>query len=284
MKVLAVLFLFVSLASALDKGMPLPNGAALTLPAVPGTSAQWILPPAEENSSNARFFGFDVDQEGDAWIGREPRDLLNASSRAIFRADRDLNDFAWLENGQFVASSEDELGYLDSESLEFKPMLKFPVRPIRIHPGAGGLLYMVGENQRGGSEVYSVDLGEPKGRVVKLLSGAGKVSAVTGNGQWTYVAMGRRVFKLKGASVHPAFTHPSQDILSLAYSPKAGLFYATASAVGFVAEQASEFMECPGASLRLRGDSLYIFMSRSLAVLRIQGLDGFNTLATEERR
>ena len=98
------------------------------------------------------------------------------------------------------------------------------------------------------------------------------ITAVAGNGNKTYIAMGRMVVELNGATgaVKGFFVHPSEDITGLAYAGMTGLFYTTASCAGYAgANGCMDFIKLPQPRILMRKNSLYVFIPDDYGVLKI---------------
>ncbi|MBI4351182.1 MAG: hypothetical protein HY550_07065 [Elusimicrobia bacterium] len=240
---------------------------------------------------------FAVDGNGRSWFSQNKKSLLAPLQGLVLGVDAPFDDFAWLGNGELVLCARDSLGYLErseesaaverkrsrlAPALRFVPAVKLPYKGMRLFAGKNATLYLVGHNARtGNDEVYLYEVrrgGEgAEARVGKLLAAPRRVSAVAGDAETTFIAMDRLIVKLtKGKSeAERVFLHPGEPVKSLAYAENAGLFYATASAVGFLGRKPFEFLTAKKAQLSLRGGTLYIFLQETQEVLKIEGLQGF---------
>ena len=116
---------------------------------------------------------------------------------------------------------------------------------------------------------------------------AERVTAVSGNGEKTFVAHGQLVLLITEGASWPQvyYEHPTDIIMGLDYSEEAGLFYATNYSVGLMSEgKALEFMRAPSPRIFLKGDSLYVMLSEQAAVLQVEKaafLSRYNAISRE---
>lgn len=302
--ILLVILLLAASKTALaaQEEIPLPEGIELALPSVPEVKAEWVLPPETEAGTNNEPLRFDVDRKGQLWLGYKNKTLFNPAFKAEIEVDQPYSDFGWMDGGDFLLCTDSALGYLekneaknesgDTPVLSFKPVINLPYRNFRIFPGVGENLYLVGKNPQGSHEIYLLQSGQRKeGVMSKLFAVEAEITAVAGDGDRTYVAIGNKLLKLKGETAEPLFAYPNEPILGLAFSPEAGLFYATDHAVGLVVGPGELFgflkVESDGFSssenaqkngIRLRGNTLYVYLERTKAALKIEGADQFNRM------
>jgi len=283
-------FLPAAPSLSLAATLPLPKGTRLTLPrAAAGVKAEWVFPPLKTpiDSVPTRF---DVDRKGRPWGGLHHKLLIDYPSLRLYEVDRPYDDFAWLSNGEFVACAGQELGTIDLRkpklkgaairptSVRFNPILRFRGENCRLHPGLGSHLYMTVSDPT--DKTYNVYLLKSKrfrsGKIQlrRLLSAPGAITDVAGNGKQTYVAIGKSVVRLFGKKTKRVFSHPKGKIRDIALTSTGKLFYATDASVGFFDKgKLVEFMQTKKPRLRIRGNTLFIYLSNSHSVLKISGIN-----------
>lgn len=274
--------------------------ACVILPVDTKMKFEWVLPPQDENiikpadSINA---GFSIDADGNLWFSRDRDTLANISKGISFRTDRKFNGFTFLDNGILFLYDDKYLGFpakapdsasdkAEEPEVLFQPLSMMPAEDCSVFSGEGGILYLSGKGPGDGKENAYILSGKKltvkgengKGEVLNysmIFSGDRKITAIAGNGSRSYIAMGRLIMEIKEGDdeTRGFFVHPQEDITSLAYSSRAGLFYATASYVGYAAgDKYMEFMKAPHARLEIRKDVLYIFMPDNYGVMKVTGI------------
>ncbi|MEW6002835.1 MAG: ankyrin repeat domain-containing protein [Nitrospirota bacterium] len=148
-----------------------------------------------------------------------------------------------------------------------------------MYRGEGESLYFVGYNVA--SSMYEVYLLKPEGikphirGYRKIFESEEKITAVTGNGDITYVAIGRLIVKVsqKDGSISRLYLHPTEDITEFAYSQEAGLFYATQTGVGFLSDKgALEFLKATSPKTFLQKKTLYVLFPANLGIVAIENI------------
>lgn len=282
--ILAMLFL-LAIPSTSGAG-PLPKDTQLTLPAALNNDASWVLLPNSSGESRAESQPFAIDRDGQPWFGIDPRTLFNPVAPALFEVDQPIQSFLSLESGGFLVVSDDLLGSLTSETegnkLDFRPELKLPARGCRLFPGAQGALYLVENGPAAGGMLYLLQPSEARGqpfRARALLKTAEPIAAAAGDGRQTYVAIEGAVFRLADGKMVPVLLAEGQKVRDLAYSPDAGLFYATDSMVGFAGKaKPINFLKTPHARIRAQGGSLFILLTGSQGLIKIGAIRAFQEI------
>jgi|GEM_PF-1195792 len=299
-------FVLATVAAAAETGKTekkkyLP-GAFVLLPAKTKMKFEWTMAPRDKK--NLAYAGdikaqFSIDGGGNPWLSRDNDMLADMAKGFILRTGTQFKEFAFLDGGmlyltedkylEFIAepdkkSSPDKNGIID---VSLRPLASLPAKECSIFPGEGNILYLSGhDNENGTDGVYVLG---GKGSVVKagdkgsalcyreVFSAKKPITAVAGDGKRTYVAMGRMVVELAdaaGGGVKVFFVHPTEDITGLAFSYRAGLFYSTASCVGYAGTNGCiDFMKLPQPSILMRKNSLYVFIPDYFGVLKISNVD-----------
>lgn len=265
----------------------IPENAVFVLPQISGVKANWVfLPPDPEIYDMPLFQCFDIDEKGIPWYGYEQRMVACPQNNMVFFIDQPYEHFAWLSNGEFIVCTDTDLGYLTKDKekikkfiMKFKPVISLPYKDFRIFTGEKNTIYLVGNNPRSNNdEVYLLKAVKGKEVLKKLFTSRVKIASVAGNGEKTYVAMGRSIVKIISGQkeLQKIFVHPTDLITELAFSSNSGLFYATGFSVGFVGSKKNfEFGQYPDCRIRIRNGKLYILLGETYGVLRIQGIRKF---------
>lgn len=257
----------------------LPTGVSLAVPR--GVTVAWTLPPgAEKRDRRPEVVDFAVDRDGRPWLDLGRRVLAAPTTGVAFLTDAPVNGLVWMPSGLLVHSGN-ALGTLQpssqSKEMIFKERLALPRSDFKLYPDANGGLYLTHSAGRE-SEVFWFHW-DSRGdlEAKKIASFRGDVHSVAGNGRTTFVAVSSSVVKICGREPVVYMTHPAGTVQDLAYDPRAGLFYATASGVGFGEPRGLvEFIRAPRCRIRIRNGSLYVLLEESRGVLKFTGIESFN--------
>lgn len=255
-----------------------------------GLSTSWISVPQAQNEAGGVPFRFGVDHKGRVWFGYWNGLLFEAATPAAYRMSRSFEDFLWLGSGDFVVAAGSEVGNAapgarqagqKEQSLEFKTAVRLSGSIRGLHPSGEGSLY-IHVVEGAGSSAFWMDIGKKgQGRLEKVFDADDPIAALAGDGRESFAASGRRVMKVAGSgSLEAIFTHPREDISGLAYSPAAGLFYATPTRVGVVRDSKPYEIKGleAGGRLRLQGKDLFVWPVGSARVLRVRGAAGWGKI------
>lgn len=284
-----------------------PN-TTFALPAQSKVSVHWIIPPLDavqvKEHYSSELYGFDafftVDGTGQPWVhSREI--LLNLLKGYKIHLPIGYSDFCCTENGAMFLAGDGELAipvippalqtsYDGLPEWIAQPLTALPFPDGNVVAGNGDALYYVGRNPASEKWEVSVLSPEPSAHGVgkhmlrgfrTVLSSRAEITAVGGDGTTTYVASKRRLLKIADGKVMPvAGAFRAEDtVLQLAYSAKAGLYYATSRGVGYLGGNGQlEFLATPYPQLTLRGDDLYVLFTSTLGVVKISGVSAFPAL------
>jgi len=270
----------------------IPN-TVIVLPVKKGIRLRWVVPPLdikEAQELNWKNLAFGVDEKENPWVGHDRRFLINSLQNTVFTVDQPYENVVWTENNGIILSTQRQMGYLDvpaktisaqdgSPTMNFKAGVELPYPGMRMRAAWNNTVYFWGQKIKTSRyEVFLIQSDGEKPKIRNLISEPHPVTAVSGDGQKTYIAMGPTVVLLEGnKSPQGYFKHPDEDILELELYQGAGLFYATKSEVGFIGrKQWFNFLKTPEPHIQLRNKKLYILVSNSLGVLRIEGADLFD--------
>lgn len=79
--------------------------------------------------------------------------------------------------------------------------------------------------------------------------------------------------------------HPSEELTGLAYSSNLGVFYTTATSVGFAGLSGIiELLRTPDARIAASKDALYVQLDRDRGVLKLTGLELLSGLDLDRAR
>ncbi len=254
---------------------------------------------------------FSVDAEGFPWIGLDGRLLINPVKNYSAFFPEYFTGFTHLDNGALIIATDEDFGFIPAaRKVDYDPDTGYPVlgyQPLAWLPGevdgsaeemvsrtmyrGENCLYFVvrktvpGEEYREKYEVFcfkpgpglKADQRDPDSSsafpaFVPVYTSDETITAVTGDGEKTFIAHGQLVLLVTAGSSEPEifYDHPVDVILALDYTTEAGLFYATNYSVGLMSKGAAlEFMRVPYPRIFLRGNSLYVMLSEQIAVLQV---------------
>ena len=264
---------------------PLPTGTKLS-PIGSQFGVSWAVPPSNKDPK-VHVQAFSIDDKSRVWFGTREGILMSPAANAFLAIDKPFQDFSWLKGGALFITS-DEVSRAGKKSdrglvrLTMRPGTPLPARNAKLHVGAHGKRYLVARDSKARSySVYELVRKGDKLAPHKIASFPNKVTAVTGDRDQIFVAMGRLVVRLKRdkSRIEGIYAHPVDDILQLAYTPEAGLFYATEDTVGFIGDTLRlELMTSPNARLRAKGKDLFVLLPKSWGVLRFKNLNRLKRL------
>lgn len=277
------------------KSHPLPADTKLILPFFHPPHVEWAWPRLDPFFKERSDTHFDIDGDGNPWYSMAPQYLISPVTGMIVKVDVLVQDYVWLDNGELAVCSQDALGFLvnpdepkNSVTLfHFEPAIPLVSKNTKLYAGIKNSLYLVGTDFRNGKETLFVirnpiTQGGTKTEKVmsKLLSIKEEITAVTGDGDTTYVAIGRIITRLKSgdSQAERIFVHSDLDILGLAAIPT-GVFYTTHSSVGFVSfrkKKSLEFLKTPSPQIKLKKGKLYVMLGSTQEVLEFRNLDKFD--------
>jgi len=280
-------------------------GFRIALPTECSVKLRWVCPPFDqENLRQAKWyeywnwydkFCFSIDASGQPWFAVPDRYntkgfVLNPARQYRFGLSHPLRGMVCLDNGALMFHAGHDVGFIGSTDapankdgmmmvLPFQPAVTLPLSDCQLYAGADNALYIVGPAESGDHEVYLLQPEATSQSDRKLLRNFRKVftspepiGAVTGDGRVTFVSLGRTITKIvrDGQAPPEILVHPSGNIKQLAYSPGAGLFYATEHAVGLAGERGMwNFLGLNYARIALRNESLYVCVWDTLAVFAL---------------
>lgn len=286
----AILLVF-TLLPLLAQGQEIMPDTTLLLPLASGLETRWVFPPAGPEFISAHRqmrLSFVVDKDGHAWLGFADGSLLCPQKNYRFKLPETFWDFVCLDNGVMLFATTSRLALLDvmpgegdkAASISLQPVALLPPDCKRMCKGTDNCLYFISDDEKGGKN--TVWLLKPKAyrglrgipEYQKVFVSDVPINAVAGDGVTTWVASGRMIVRI-GADkqLRRYYLHPHQVIVDLEYSQRAGLFYSTAFAAGYVGENgAIELFNTRAPEITLAGDSLYLLFARDYGVLAVDGI------------
>ncbi|MBI4387301.1 MAG: hypothetical protein HY551_07950 [Elusimicrobia bacterium] len=265
---------------------------------ISGLSTRWLMPaatPATVRSAAWTDVRFGVDGRGRPWIAHDGEELVCPTEASSVRMVAPIDDIAFTGTLSPLVSSEGHLSVLPAVlmlrgdkdgrlALPLKPLRRLPGPGSRLFPGTRGILYVASRAKGNvGGSLYLLRGRSAKGsrgRLELLLEASEPVAAAAGDGKTTYTAVGRSILKLQQGArkAESVFAHPREDISSLAFDPEVGLFYATASEVGFVGPKgALRILKAARPLIAAWDGGLFVFSQEDWSIAR---LDGLKFLAT----
>lgn len=288
MRLLITFCLFVSTATAAlgaADNFILPAELELVLPANGKVQAAWVAPPlATDEVAAARLTGqrFRLDRHAATWMLHGKKTITDLDSGHSFSLTRPINDFIWLDNGALFLAGETAIGIIPPLTADkaaapevplvpFQPVVNLPAQQCMLATDGKDIIFAYGyDPQIKGYALFELLKGFSGWR--KLFVAADKIADVCVDGQTLYIAAGRTVYRLRPDDNKAAviFAHPLDNITGLACGTGCGPFYATARGIG--AANGLEFVKSNWTQVAVRGDALYLFMTESLGVLRLDGI------------
>lgn len=287
-----------SSAEAAQKFDPMSE-STLVLPAGSGISWHWVVPPTTLEKPLPKHtlneIRFSVDAQGNPWIGIENRQLLNPVKQIAAVLSEPFQRFVHLDNGLMLFSTVRTLGFIGSSNKEefdgrghpimpYQPICDLPAYYSRVYRAAGNCVYLVSEDATAKKTmVYQLkpEAAAPGGRMEirnfrKIFETGEAVTAVAGDETTAFIALGKLVLMLtiEDNKLTAVPAQPDEEVRELAYQKGFGLFYASASGVGFLgAKRAFRFIETSHARIALHGDGLLVLFPRNLGVLSFDNIN-----------
>ena len=264
--------------------------AVLTLPEGSSIKVRWLCAPldkdvvAKTSPSNLQLA---IDFDGTPWIGYDWRHLVNPVKMLHVEVPVQYSWMACTASGALLLATETDYGFVvppdRPEKSEggaravYQPAANLPASGSRMVGGVGDCLYFIADRPNGGSDVF---VQAPKqlsfGGFVRVFTSDTRVTAVTGDGRTTFVALEGLVVKvvLPDGSVNKVYSHHGQHFDQLAWLPGTGLFYNTGTSIGFIGERGADYllMHLPGARIALHDDVLYVLHKDTLGIFVLENL------------
>jgi hypothetical protein len=271
----------------------LPKGDELVFPIEWGLSVEMIYSPKKKPVERPDRMIFLVDKAGAPWIGNAGKTLGSLTTPDAVTPDKPYRDAIFLDGGALLAVDENDLGMYKPGTEEeraqrpylmhFQPRMALPFKDMRLFPGEGDTLFVVGRNPKTGRDEVFRTVDQPDGtkKFTKLVGLKEPVSSVAGDANATYIAAGPAILKIGAERKNlEIIVKLTENVRDLAYSSKSGLFYASAKGVGYLtAKTPLRFLTAPDAEIRLQNESLFVFLRGSQQVIKFGGLGGFSKFA-----
>jgi hypothetical protein len=190
-------------------------------------------------------------------------------------------DFCWLDGQTLVLMRETCLDFIRGGKLVRGVILAS--KGMRLARADAGHCYVFGGE--GGLQKHDVLLYGMDGNVRNLLRAPRPVTAVSGDGSNTFVAVGSVVFLLKPGQKAKAVFYERVCIKDLAVAPPGGIFYLTEDGVGYIEspESGVVFLRRKVASLDSRSGEL-VLVTKDREILLIKPVSGFSRAVREVRK
>ncbi len=273
--------------------------STVVLPSGSGISWRWVVPPTTMARPIPKHtvseLKFSVDPAGQPFIGVDKRQILNPAKQLAAVVSEPFQGFTHLDNGLMLLTTVRTLGFIAASNKEefdgsglpvlpYQPICDLPSYYSRVYRAAGNAVYLVSEDAAAGKT--AIYLLQPEAAVPgkpaelrgyrKIFESGEAISAVAGDDKAVFIAMGKMVLMLT-LHDHNLVTlpvQPDEEVRELTYQKGIGLFYATASGVGFLgSKRAFRLIETSHPRIVLRGSSLYVLFPRNLGVMAFDNID-----------
>lgn len=192
-----------------------------------------------------------------------------------------IRDFCWLDGQTLALLRETGLDFIR----DGKPVrgVTLPARGLRLARADAAHCYLFGGES--GLQKHEVLLFGVDGSVRNLFRAPQPVTAVAGDGNYTFAAVGPVVYLLTRGAEPKAVFRERADITDLAYAPPVGVFYLTKDGVGCMDGVASGlvFLQRETASLDSRSERL-LLMTKDRKILLITPVSGFSRVIKDVRK
>jgi len=227
---------------------------------------------------------FDVDNDGRPFIGLkhtliaiqvaddEPPDSLRITGIEA------IDDFAWMEDGRVLLVAGKSLGELTEDG--FDPILTLPDEQMKVAPASVNECYLYGgKNAKVRRDLY---LYRKDGMLLHLLRAPAPITAIAGNREFTFLAIGPKIYLFTEGKPLLLVYSTDSNVTSLAVSPPAAIFFATANSVGYVSEpgRGFSFVQGKGAKVQVRDGSLFLFFPDQ-GIMKCSPISGFVKMAED---
>ena len=189
-----------------------------------------------------------------------------------------IDDFAWMAEGRMLLIAGKSLGELTEDG--FDPILTLPDEHMKVAPASDNECYLYGGSSA--KTQCNLYLYRKDGTLLHLLVAPAPITAVAGTREFTFLAIGAKIYLLSEDKPLLAAYSADSNITSLAMSPPAGIFFSTDDSVGYVSEpgRGFSFIQGKGAQVRVRGDSLFLFF-QDAGVMRCSPISRFAMMAED---
>lgn len=232
-----------------------------------------LIPPGSTPAAPGSNLAFDIDPDGLPVFADGPNLKVFGSPRPLATAgSKPIEDFAWMSDGALVLLTQGRLAGLGPKGVELGPAT--PAPDMRVRPAGKNAAYIFGgAHEPANHDVY---LFERTGRIAKLFAAPGPVTAVAGDGKTSYVATERTLIRLAEGKPAKVVLKTADPIISVDVAPQ-GLFYATASSVGYLSRAgvAYDFLRGAGGAVRVRGSALFLLLRDDGKVIRFKPIEAF---------
>lgn len=299
---IVVMMIFFSAAKnsyAAEANSELMSDTTLVLPVDSGITTRWVIPPVSLAKPLPKHtlneIQFSVDAQGTAWIGLNGRMLLNPEKQIAASLSEPYQKFIHMDNGAMLFSTVRMLGFMGVSAkpevdpqgypiIPFQPITELPLYYSRIYKGAGNCVYLVAEDaatRKTALYLLRPEVDRVSGKTElrnyrKIFESLESINAVAGDGDTTFIALGKLVVALNQADnkIVPLPAQPDEEVKELAYKQGTGLFYAGASGVGFLgSKRAFRFLETSNARIAVSGLNLYVLFPRNLSVVSFDNIN-----------
>ncbi|MCX7941252.1 MAG: hypothetical protein N2555_05735 [Endomicrobia bacterium] len=188
-----------------------------------------------------------------------------------------ISDMAILEDGSLFLVCDKKIGMVYENG--FNKIIDLPYENIKIRKASKDKLYIFAKNPQ--NSRYEVFILYKSGVLLKLISTEGEISDVSGDGDLTFVAMGKQIFALLWGERLQFVYETDSRIVSLEFSKLLnGIFYSTENTIGYINKkyEGYTFIKNETGNIRIKDGIMYIYLNKSKRVLICEPISKFEVL------
>ncbi|MCW9033358.1 MAG: hypothetical protein OQJ97_03995 [Rhodospirillales bacterium] len=187
-----------------------------------------------------------------------------------------LSDYNWIKEGTLLGVKEAQLGIPSPSGLNL--LFDLPDTYMEITPAGWNSFYLSGG--RNNSQNHNAYLAKKGQELTHLVKTPDPITAISGDGENTFIAVGRSIFFLSPGKQPKLIYQLEFDVVSLVYTPPHGLFYASTENVGFVLKSGVgfTFLKATHARLMAHKKNLYIELPYK-GILHVTPISSFEEMA-----
>ena len=155
-----------------------------------------------------------------------------------------------------------------------------PDEQMKVAPASVNECYLYGgKNAKVRRDLY---LYRKDGMLLHLLRAPAPITAIAGNREFTFLAIGPKIYLFTEGKPLLLVYSTDSNVTSLAVSPPAAIFFATANSVGYVSEpgRGFSFVQGKGAKVQVRDGSLFLFFPDQ-GIMKCSPISGFVKMAED---
>ncbi|MCK4667354.1 hypothetical protein KAU33_11420 [Candidatus Dependentiae bacterium] len=249
-----------------------------------------VIAPANDKYLPYLGFPWDITKEGNVIMASDIGFLKWENgwlkSISLINNVKGIDDICIKTNDEFVIIADGKLGYI--KDLKFIPQLDLPGKKMKVKMNKDNSLYLWSNLKKDVYFLknYSAD-GKVKAdsmRILKLFHGDKRIVSVSGDGDKTFIVVGKNIVGLKWGEKPILFYHHKDEIKSIAYEKGNLVFYSTDNNVGFIYNnKAYDFISGGSGELKLYNSILYINFKDIGWLIKIEVEKFYNITKTLEK-